>query len=428
MRLLIVIACFMLVPAFSLVLEWQFDSVLRPRLEEKCRLLLDQADLRSVTVGMDHFHVRLTGLGRQPDDRDKAARLIRNVKGVVLRDADNRILVPAHLAADFDNGTLRLKGWVDAESSRQVAMLMAARFRPEMPVLADDVKVNPHVVMGPAVEIDSMKVPSKLADFLNSVRPPSSLSVVNENGILRLKGYLPSETLRGQVIAAIQAKPWEWPVEASKLYANTHAAQAPFTKGDSLVNFLKRFADSPTPGDFSIDLRNGPRFKALATPPMEAEWRRLLLPLSGAGKVQAEVTLLPSLMHFPGFVPQSPIARESLVQVRAILRAQAIHFDRGSARLVPSEQTKLGPLVFAVQMAGPEAKFVVAGYDEPGGEPGGAGGRLRAGRADAVRAVLIQMGVSKDVLEVQGFDAVRSPGVISEEMRRQSRRVELLVK
>ena len=79
-------------------------------------------------------------------------------------------------------------------------------------------------------------------------------------------------------------------------------------------------------------------------------------------------------------------------------------------------------------MAGPAARFVVAGYDEPGGEPGGAGGRLRASRAEAVRSALGQMGVSKEVLEVQGFDAVRSPGVITEEMRRQSRRVELLVK
>lgn len=428
MRLIIVIVCLVLVPAFSLVLEWQFDSVQRPQLESRCRALLDQAELRSVVVAMDHFHVRLTGLGRQPDDREKAAKLVRSVKGVILKDADNRILVPAHLAADFEGGTLMLKGWVDAESSRQTAMLMAARFRPEMPVLADDVRVNPHVVLGPAVEIDSMKVPSKVADFLNSIRPPSSLSVVNENGVIRLKGFLPSETLRGQVIAAVQAKPWEWPVEASKLYANTHVAQAPFTKGEALVSFLKRFAGSPTPGEFSIDLRNGPRFKAMATPAMEAEWRRLLLPLSGAGKVRAEVTQMPSLMHFPGFVPQSPIAPETLVQVRAILRAQVIHFDRGSARLVPSEQAKLGPLVFAVQLAGLAARFVVAGYDEPGGEPGGAGGRLRASRAEAVRSALGQMGVSKEVLEVQGFDAVRSPGVITEEMRRQSRRVELLVK
>jgi outer membrane protein OmpA-like peptidoglycan-associated protein len=428
MRLVIVIVCLMLVPAFSLVLEWRYDSVQRPRLEEQCRALMDQADLPSVAVAMDHFHVRLSGLARQPDDRDKAANLIRSVKGVILNDDDNRILVPAHLAADFEGGTLRLKGWVDAESSRQVAMLMTARFRPEMPVLADGVRVNPHVVMGQAVAIDGMKVPTKMADFLNSIRPPSSLTVTNEGGILRLTGYVPSETLRGQVIAAIQTKPWEWPVEASKLYANAHVAPAPFTKGEALVSFLKRFADSPTPGNFSIDLRNGPRFTALATPAMEAEWRRLLLPLSGASKVQAEVTQMPSLMHFPGFIPQSPIPRETLAQVRAILRAQMIHFDKGSPRLVPSEQAKLGPLVFAVQMAGPEARFVVAGYDEPGGEPNGVGGRLRVARAEAVRAALAQMGVPKAMLEVQGFDGIRSPGVITEETRRQSRRVELLVK
>lgn len=67
-------------------------------------------------------------------------------------------------------------------------------------------------------------------------------------------------------------------------------------------------------------------------------------------------------------------------------------------------------------MAGPEARFIVAGYDEPGGEAGGARGKLRYGRAESVRAALVQMGVVKNVLETQGFDAVRGPGLISEEV------------
>ena len=60
MRLVIIIVCLMLVPAFSLVLEWRYDSVQRPRLEEQCRALMDQADLRSVVVAMDHFHVNMS--------------------------------------------------------------------------------------------------------------------------------------------------------------------------------------------------------------------------------------------------------------------------------------------------------------------------------------------------------------------------------
>lgn len=428
MRLIVILAALLLVPVFALVLEWRFDVVQRPQLEAQCRKLLDQADVRAVTASLDHFNVRLSGLGRQPDDRDKAAAAIRKIRGLRLAAEDNRVVVPAQITADFQGTALKLKGWVDRESSRQQAMLMAARFRPEMQVSADEVRVNPHVVMGAETEIDGMTVPAQIAEFLNSIRPPAALSVTNEEGVFRLRGYLPTESLRSHVIASIQSKPWEWPVEASKLYANSHAGAAAFADDEALPAFLRRYFDSPSPGDFTIDARNGPRLKAYATPSMDAEWRKLLLPLSGAAKVQAEITLLPSLMHFPDFRPQSPIPAALLTQIRTIFRAQVIHFDKGSSRLMPAEQVKLGPLVLAINMAGPEARFIVAGYDEPGGEAGGARGKLRYGRAESVRAALVQMGVAKNVLETQGFDAVRGPGLISEEVKRESRRVEILVK
>jgi outer membrane protein OmpA-like peptidoglycan-associated protein len=428
MRLLIVLFSLLLVPVFALVLEWRFENVQRPQLEEQCRLLLDKADLRAVTVSLDHFHARLTGLGRQPNDRDTAAQIVRSIRGVQLLDEDNRVVVPAQLTAKFADDRLQIEGWVDTEKSRREVMLLVARFRPEMLVSADDVRLSRHVVMGPEAEIDGFKTTPKVAELLNSIRPPSALSVTNDAGVFRLRGYLPSEKLRSDSIAAIQAKPWEWKVEASKLYANTHAVPASFTQGDALAAFLRRFFDTPSPGEFSIDARKGPHMKAYATPSMEADWRRLLLPLSGAARVQAEITLLPSLMHFPGFRPQSQIEEDLLQRLRAVFKMQTIHFDKSSSRLLPSEQVKLGPLVFLINAAGPDARFIVAGYDEPGGEPGGGGGRLRAARAETVRTALAQMGVRKEVLEAQGFDAVRSPGVISEEVRRESRRVELLVK
>ena len=428
MRLIIILAALFLVPVFALVLEWRFDAEQVPLLEKQCRTLLNQAGLPAVNASFDHFHVRLTGLGRQPDDRDKAAATVRKIRALRLEDQDNRVVVPAQITAEFSGSVLKLKGWVDRESSRQMAMLMAARFRPEMLVSADEVRVNAHVVMGKEDEIDGLKAPSKLVEFLDSIRPPAALTVTNDHGIFRLRGYVPAEAMRSNIISTIQAKPWEWPVEASKLYANPHAAGALFTEGDGLANFLRRYFDTPSPGEFSIDERSGPRLKAFATPSMEAEWRRLLLPLSGAVKPKLEITVLPSLMHFPDFRPQSPVEPGLLARLRAIFRTQVIHFDQGSTRLMPGEQAKLGPLVMAINAAGPDARFIVAGYDEPGGEPGGARGKLRFGRAETVRQALVLMGVPKGQLETQGFDAVRGPGVISEEVRRQSRRVEILVK
>lgn len=429
MRLGILICGLMLIPAFAVVLEWRFQWQQKPQIEQQARTLLDQGGLTNVTLELDHFRGVLKGICLDPAGRDQAVALIRRLPfPVQLDESSNQVRMPARVTARFEGQDLHLTGWLDREDSRLELTKLAREFRPELAIHDQEIVLTPYAVLGPPTTIDGLQTHAAFAGFLESIRPTTTLSITPENGFLRIKGCLPSEKLRLAVIGAIEASPWQWPMEASKLISNPHGTAVPFTKGGALAAFLRSYYDTPAPGSFSIDLRTGPKLKAVATPAMEARWRTLLLPLSGATRVQPEFTIVPSDAHLPGYKPVSPIAPEVLERLQSLLRLLPVHFERGSAQLAPLEQVKLGPLVFAIQQAGPEARFIVAGYEEPGSEPGGAGGRLRTARAEAVVQALTQLGVPREVLLPQGFDAPRPPGVITEEMRRDSRRAELLVK
>lgn len=429
MRLGILICGLLLIPAFAVVLEWRFQWQQKPQIELQARALLDQAGLPNVTLELDHFQGVLKGICLDPQGRDQAVSLVKRLPFPVrLDESSNQVRMPARVTARFAGPDLHLTGWLDREESRQELTRLAREFRPELAIHAEDIVLTPYAVLGPPTSIDGIETHAAFAGFLESIRPTTSLSITPENGFLRIKGCLPSEKLRLSVMDALQAPSWQWPMEASKLISNPHGTVAPFTKGGALAAFLRSYYDTPAPGSFSIDIRTGPKLKAVATPAMEARWRTLLLPLSGAMRVQPEFTIVPSDAHLPGYKPASPIAPEVLERLQPLLRMLPVHFERGSAQLAPLEQVKLGPLVFAIQQAGPEARFIVAGYEEPGSEPGGVGGRLRLARAEAVVQALVQQGVLREVLLPQGFDAPRPPGVITEELRRDSRRAELLVK
>ena len=429
MRIGILICGFMLVPAFAVILEWRFERQQRPRIEEMARIMYDQAGLNSVSLELDHFRPLLKGICLEPAGRDQAEALLQRLPMPLKVDAaSNQIRMPARVSAQFEGAHLHLTGWLDGVTSRDELADLAGQFRPELTVHADAIALTPYAVLGPPTTIDGLQTHAAFAGFLESIRPTTMLSITPEDGFLRVRGCLPSERLRQAVLEALKASSWEWPMEASKLVANPHAPATLFTQSGGLAAFLRSYYDTPAPGTFTIDARNGPRLKAVATPAMESRWRTLLLPLSGAVRVQPEFTIVPSDAHMPGYKPTSFILPEIMVSLQPLLGLLHVHFERGSIEVSAEEQAKLGPLAFALRMAGFEARFIVAGYEEPGSEPGGAGGRLRSARAHAVVQSLVSLGVPRDVLLPEGFDAPRPPGVITEELRRESRRVELLVK
>jgi outer membrane protein OmpA-like peptidoglycan-associated protein len=132
--------------------------------------------------------------------------------------------------------------------------------------------------------------------------------------------------------------------------------------------------------------------------------------------------------HFPTYQPESKLERSVMDNLRETFRSQPILFDLGSSRIKPQEEPKLGLLSNAIVNAGPELHVVVAGYADLVGEPGKANKSLPRARAEIVRTKLIELGIAADSLEAMPLDAVAPPGPLTEEARRNSRSVELLIK
>lgn len=430
MRLLVIVAFLLLIPAYAVILEWVYEYQQKPQIEAQCRKWLDEAELRGVVFNLNHFDVVLSGLCNDPDGRDKAQQIIERVRGLRIRDGDNRVQTPAKIVAKFDRQNVQLSGWVDSDGTKRSLLEVVKRFRPDLSPSAEGLRTSQHILMGKPVTMAVGTMSESVAAFLETIRAPSSLSITPEKQVLHVKGFLPSIDLRARVVGALRGEATKWTLETENLHASEHVAPAPFTKGEALAAFLRSFYSTPSPGSFSIDARKGPQIKAVATPAMVSEWLALLLPVSGSARVVLDgITYVPSIYHFPGYKPESVLSPGMEAEpVRALLASYPIYFESGSTNIEPFEQVKLGVLVNVINNAGPGAKFIVAGYADIGGETASYKGVIKGLRATAVKKLLIRLGAFGDALDVQSFDATRPGEVITDEARRLSRRVELLLK
>lgn len=428
MRFFIVIAALLMVPAFAVLMEWRFQYGQRDVLLSLCRERLARAGLDKVNVMLDHFDAQLSGTCADPADREKAQALVTGVRGLRVNAEDNQILVPAKLTAAIQGRELRLAGWLATDGQRAEALRLAKAARPDLTVTDGGIRTSSHVELGLEAKTQEGSLPKVYSTLLESIRLPASLSISGDGRHYVFKGSLPSKELHDAVLkAASESAPWI-DVDASQFIAQEHVAGAAFAEGLALADFVKVYFQSPTPGDFQIDQRNGPRLKAYATTAMESAWLSALRQVSGGARVAADITHLPSVYHFPTYQPESKLERSVMDNLREVFRSQPILFDLGSSKVKPPEEPKLGILSDAIFSAGPELHVVVAGYADLGGEPGKASKSLPRARADTVRTKLIELGVAADALEAMALDAVTPPGPLTDEARRNSRSVELLIK
>lgn len=421
MRFAIFLAVLFLLPAYVVVLEWNYVHFQQPKLLAQCQARLNEAGLGALQVSLDHFDARLTGVCQSPDDRERARAVVEGLPGLRVRDEDHLVTVPAQLQSRLEDGVLRLEGWLPTETAKRLIAAMAVEFRPDLTVDTKGIRLLPLVEMGPGTELSGQEVPVVFATLLNSIRAPASLSINPGAEGIEVRGYLPSRSMCDSVVKEIEASAPGRRVEASRLKASPHLLAAPFIKGEGLVTFLRRFFATSAPGTFSIDARNGARLKAHATVGMESEWLRLLRPLVEASRVDMQITRVPSRYHLPGYQPVTLLNPAWL----AVIRSQRIFFEAGGLTLAAEEEAKLEPVAYLLMEAGPAMRVVVAGYSDPLGEPGGESLRLR--RAGLIRDRLLDYGVAPEAVQAEGFETVRPPGVLTEDQRRLGRSVEFLV-
>ncbi len=140
---------------------------------------------------------------------------------------------------------------------------------------------------------------------------------------------------------------------------------------------------------------------------MESKWLSLLRPLTGAAKVDARLTLMPSVYHFPGYEVNSKLPPDKLNEVRTALRGQMTQFDTGSTQLTEDAKSRLMMLVPALLAAGPELGLVIGAHPDPAG-PASLEGAIGRQRAEAVAAFLLEQGLPAAELSSVVFDPVPS--------------------
>jgi hypothetical protein len=194
-------------------------------------------------------------------------------------------------------------------------------------------------------------------------------------------------------------------VDPSALKASPHVLPAAFAKPDLLTAFVKSFFSVPPPRSFDIQSDGIPHLEGVATRQMESTWLTLLRPVTGAAKVDAHFTLVPSIYHFPGYRVQSKLPPEAIAPLREALRGCVIVFDAGSGRIPPAEQTKLATLAPTLLAAGPALGLVIGAHPDPAG-PEKVEKDIGMARAEAVLSFLVEQGVPAAEIRAVVFDSV----------------------
>jgi hypothetical protein len=428
MRFTIILLILLVVIATPFALDWDFSHRHKPKLEAEAKALLAQQGMPDIKVELNYFDAVLSGLVPSPGDRNRAANIVRSLRPIRVADWENKIRITPKLTAAIQGNSIHLSGWLPSAEVRAELLHGVKEFRPELKVVADDLSVSPRVQSGEQVKFGSTTISKLVYEVLNTIRVPPSLKIKRVGDGFELAGHVKTEQLKASIEEAAKANAGGWKVNTEALAANNNVNEASFSSGTALADFVKSFFQSPSPGEFSIDKRNGPFIKAYATAAMEAEWLSLLRPITGGTKLKSEISRVPSLYHFPDYKITSVIEPSLLPTLKAALARCIVRFDFGSSDLRQDEVVKLGPLVPLIAAAGSEARFILAAYPDPAGEPGDDTQAIQKARAVEVNKRLIQMGVNAAQLEMMVFDKLSPAGALTDDVRFDCRKVELLIK
>ncbi|MBS0659896.1 MAG: BON domain-containing protein [Verrucomicrobia bacterium] len=241
-------------------------------------------------------------------------------------------------------------------------------------------------------------------------------------------GLLPDESWKTQLIASLGRLKPGWTIETGALRFAPSVTPAGWLEKGPFFAFFDEFFALPAPGAVRIDA-NGLVTQARLT---AAQGERLRERTRAFGfsplQVRSDHELYPSIYHLPEYRPVSTppeAARESLA---AALREAQIHFETGSAEPAPEEAARLDRLVAALAAAGDACSLVVGGHADATGETA-ENERLSRARAEAVVRLLEARGWPRARCLVESFGSIRAAGgEATEEERRRSRRVEILLR
>lgn len=409
-------------------LDWDYSARLKPRLKQDAEQLLEENGLPNISVDLNYFDARLSGRVTTPEQRQLAGRLVGAINPLRVPEWQNDISIVPKIQGVVQGDNITLTGWVKDASVRADLLHWVKTFRPDLKIDSSGLQVSQRVEHAQISSIEGEQTWKPIVDLINAIRIPPSFAIQRHGQAYTITGCVKTQQLHDAIVQAAQENPNRWPVDVTHFTANATVQSAAFAENMAMADFVKSFFRSPTPGEVKMDLRSNPRVSAYATSAMEAEWLALLRPITGASRVEMELNRLPSLYHFPDYKFSSVIPEDMRVHLRTTLASYSVRFDLGSSDLKPEEDAKLTPLVPIIQSAGPQAKFIIAAYADPAGEPGAESQAIQRARAVNVYQRLLVLGADPAQLEMIVFDKLTPNVALTDEVRYNCRKAELLIK
>jgi len=420
MRTLLVLVAILALPALVIAHRQHFLAAQQGIMLARVHAALAEpmfSGIKKEDIHINYLDIALRGWVPEPSVRDEARRRVAAVPGVRCREADNQLLVTPRINATLEGEKITLSGWLRDESARRDLTRWLHEARPGLEVNTDEIHLSPHVarVQAPVAGNAGDNVLPIFAEPWNAIRARPVLRIVNENGTVRASGTLPSAALRDALVEAVPG------IDVSQLRAGAFVRQARFTHETALPTFLGSLFRSPAVDSFEAG-GESVRVRAVATPELEQEWRRLISPLAEDGVGTLELWLVSSMLQVPGYKPVSLLAPDALNELRASLATALTHFDSGVHSVSQLEINLMNTAAQAILAAGPGARIVAGAHLDAVGDP-----RLNEDsarrRAISVIGELKSRGVPAAQLEPAIIGVVPGPDGSD-----QSRCVELLVK
>ncbi len=403
MRLSLCFFMLILLPVATGVHAWLFCRDNLPRLSEEAMARLKAAGVHNPVVDLRFYDIAISGEAPDPAAREQALGAIRTLVPLRLQPGAERIHVRASLSAQLDQKTLRLRGWFpDGDEISHVRRLVAD-LRPDLVINTEELHSAPEVRWPEGVKPPFTASSPLLKPIIDTLRVPAELHIHAKGDAIVLSGLLPDTALKEELVAALAEVAGARVVDPTGLQASPHVLSAAFAKPQLLTAFANSFFSLPPPRSFDIQSDGIPHLTGMATRQLESQWLALLRPITGAAKVDAQLTHLPSVYHFPGYQIQSKLPAATLDSLREILRDCVIMFDPGSAKIPPQEQIKLSTLASSLLAAGPSLGLVIGAHPDPAG-PEKSEKDISKARAGAVLSFLVEQGAPTTDIHAVVFD------------------------
>jgi len=405
MRLSLIFLMLVLLPVAAGLHAWLFCRENLPRMTEEAITRLQEAGVHDPVVDVRFFDIAVAGEAADPPSRERALAAIRELRPLRLLPGAERIHVVANVKAAVQGDVLKVQGWLPEGGEAAALTELLAGLRPDLKVDTVELMSAPEVRWPEGFKPPLTAGSPLLKPIVEKLRVPAELRIESTQEAIVLRGLLPEDAVKHEVVAALAEVAGAREVDPSALKASPHVLAAPFAVREHLAVFVREFFQSPSPRSFAIGADGVPHIAGAATRQMESRWLSLLRPVTGGVRVEARLTLEPSEFHFPGRQIQSALPEEQMEPLRAALKGFFIGFEPNSMRISPEEQTRLAELVPVLLVGGPGLRLVIGAHPDPAGSVA-AENAIGKARAEAVLSFLIDQGVPSSDISAIVFDAV----------------------